>query len=70
MNYRTLACVFPYFLKYSYQSEGHCHDDPNPAKTWVRVFDIDGEFIRRAKAEGVPLEVEKLVQKRIGVRGK
>jgi hypothetical protein len=33
----------------------------------LRIFKIDGEFIREAKAEGVPLEVEKLVQRRIGV---
>jgi hypothetical protein len=36
----------------------------------MRIFKIDGEFIRQAKADGVPLEVEKLVQKRIGVWGK
>jgi len=33
----------------------------------MRIFKIDGAFIREAKAAGVPLEVEKLVQKRIGV---
>jgi hypothetical protein len=33
----------------------------------MRIFKIDGEFIRQAKAEGVPLEVESLVQKRIGI---
>ncbi|HEX6044998.1 MAG TPA: hypothetical protein VFZ22_10955 [Pyrinomonadaceae bacterium] len=33
----------------------------------LRIFKIDGQFIREAKAEGVPLEVEQLVQKRIGV---
>jgi hypothetical protein len=33
----------------------------------LRIFKIDGEFIRSAKAAGVPLEVEKLVQRRIGV---
>jgi hypothetical protein len=36
----------------------------------LRIFKIDGEFIRRAKAAGVPLEVEELVQRRIGVRSK
>jgi hypothetical protein len=36
----------------------------------MRIFKIDGEFIRQAKADGVPLEVEELVQKRIGVRGR
>jgi hypothetical protein len=36
----------------------------------MRIFKIDGEFIRQAGADGVPLEVEKLVQKRIGVRGR
>jgi hypothetical protein len=34
----------------------------------MRIFKIDADFIRRAKADGVPLEVEKLVQRRIGVR--
>jgi hypothetical protein len=33
----------------------------------LRIFKIDGEFIRQAKAAGVPLEVERLVQRRIGV---
>ena len=33
----------------------------------LRIFKIDGQFIREAKAEGVPLEVEQLVQRRIGV---
>jgi hypothetical protein len=33
----------------------------------MRIFKIDSAFIREAKAAGVPLEVEKLVQKRIGV---
>ena len=33
----------------------------------LRIFKIDTEFIRQAKSEGVPLEVEKLVQKRLGV---
>lgn len=36
----------------------------------MRIFKIDGEFIRQAKADGVPLDIEELVQKRIGVRGK
>lgn len=36
----------------------------------MRIFKIDAEFIRQAKAENVPLEVEKLVQKRIGVWNK
>jgi hypothetical protein len=36
----------------------------------MRIFKIDGAFIRQAKSEGVPLEVEKLVQKRIGVYGR
>jgi hypothetical protein len=34
----------------------------------MRIFKIDGEFIRQAKNDGVPLEVEKLVRRRIGVR--
>lgn len=33
----------------------------------LRIFKIDSEFIRQARVEGVPLEVEKLVQRRIGV---
>lgn len=36
----------------------------------MRIFKIDAAFIREARAAGVPLEVEKLVQKRIGVWGK
>jgi hypothetical protein len=32
----------------------------------LRIFKIDGEFIRNAKSEGVPLEVESLVQRRLG----
>ena len=32
-----------------------------------RIFNINAEFIRQARSEGVPMEVEKLVQKRIGV---
>jgi hypothetical protein len=33
----------------------------------LRIFKIDGEFIRQARAENVPIEVENLVQKKIGV---
>lgn len=33
----------------------------------LRIFKIDTEFIRQAKADGVPLEVERLVQRKIGV---
>jgi hypothetical protein len=33
----------------------------------LRIFKIDTEFIRAAKADGVPMEVEKLVQRKIGV---
>ncbi len=33
----------------------------------MKIFNIDAKFIREARSEGVPLEVEKLVQKRIGV---
>ena len=32
-----------------------------------KIFNINSEFIRQARSEGVPMEVEKLVQKRIGV---
>jgi hypothetical protein len=33
----------------------------------LRIFKIDSEFIRQSRAEGIPLEVESLVQRRIGV---
>jgi hypothetical protein len=33
----------------------------------LRIFKIDADYIRRAKADGVPLEVERLVQRKIGV---
>src|SRR4030095_7393286 len=33
----------------------------------LRIFKIDQDFIRQAKADGVPLQVERLVQRRIGV---
>ena len=33
----------------------------------LRIFKIDVDFIRQAKSEGVPIEVEKLVERRIGV---
>lgn len=33
----------------------------------LRIFKIDGEFIRQARAENVPVNVEDLVKKRIGV---
>lgn len=33
----------------------------------MRIFKIDSEFIRQAKADGVPLDVERLVQRRLGV---
>lgn len=33
----------------------------------LRIFKIDREFIRQSKADGVPLDVERLVQRRIGV---
>ena len=36
----------------------------------MKIFKIDSRFIREAKAAGVPLEIEKLVQKRIGVWSK
>jgi len=34
----------------------------------MKIFKLDAEYIRQAKADGTPLEVEELVQKRIGVR--
>jgi hypothetical protein len=33
----------------------------------LRIFKIDGEFIRKAKAEGVDLNVQSLVQRKLGV---
>jgi hypothetical protein len=33
----------------------------------LQIFKIDAEFIRQAKADGVPLQVERLVQRRLGV---
>ena len=33
----------------------------------MKIFNIDAKFIREARSDGVPMEVEKLVQKRIGV---
>ena len=33
----------------------------------LRIFKIDADFIRAAKADGAPLEVERLVQRKIGV---
>lgn len=33
----------------------------------LRIFKIDAEYIRQAKAGGVPLDVERLVQRKIGV---
>jgi hypothetical protein len=33
----------------------------------LRIFKIDAEFIRNAKSEGTPIDVESLVQRRIGV---
>jgi hypothetical protein len=33
----------------------------------LRIFKIDAAYIRQAKADGVPLEVERLVQRKIGV---
>lgn len=32
----------------------------------LRIFKIDGEFIRNAKSEGTPVDVESLVQRRLG----
>jgi hypothetical protein len=34
----------------------------------LRIFKIDANFIRQAKADGVPVEVEKLVERRIFAR--
>src|SRR6185503_7171225 len=33
----------------------------------LRIFKIDAQYIREAKADGVPVEVEQLVQRKIGV---
>jgi hypothetical protein len=34
----------------------------------LRIFNIDSAFIRQARADGVPIEVGRLVERRIGVR--
>lgn len=36
----------------------------------LRIFKIDGEFIRQARADSVPITVEDLVNRRIGVWGR
>jgi hypothetical protein len=36
----------------------------------LRIFNINTDFIRAAKADGIPLEVERLVQRKIGVARK
>jgi hypothetical protein len=36
----------------------------------MRIFKIDAEYIRQAKADGVPLEVERLVQRKLGIARK
>jgi hypothetical protein len=33
----------------------------------LRIFKIDAKYIREARADGVPLDVEELVRRRIGV---
>ena len=33
----------------------------------LKIFKIDAQYIRQTKAEGIPLEVERLVQRKIGV---
>ena len=33
----------------------------------LRIFKVDAQYIREAKADGVPVEVEQLVQRKIGV---
>ena len=33
----------------------------------LRIFKIDSDFVRQSRAQGVPLEVEQLVRRRIGV---
>jgi hypothetical protein len=33
----------------------------------LRIFKIDGEYIRQARAEGARIDVESLVQRKIGV---
>lgn len=34
----------------------------------LRIFKIDSEFLRQAKSEGVPMDVESLVHRKIGVK--
>jgi hypothetical protein len=57
--------VTPEFLR-EVQAEGLTNLSVEDA-TKLRIFKIDGAFIRQAKAENVPLNVETLVQKKIGV---
>lgn len=57
--------VTPEFLR-EVQAEGLTNLSVEDA-TKLRIFKIDAEFIRQAKAENVPLNVETLVQKKIGV---
>ena len=33
----------------------------------LRIFKIDAQYIREAKADGTPMEVEQLVHRKIGV---
>ena len=60
--------VTPEFLR-EVQAEGLTNLSVEDA-TKLRIFKIDAEFIRQARAENVPINVEELVRKRIGVRMK
>ncbi len=60
--------VTPEFIR-EVQSEGLTNLSVEDA-TKLRIFKIDADFIRRARSENVPVNVEDLVKKRIGVWGK
>lgn len=60
--------VTPEFVR-EMQTEGLANLSVEQA-TKLRIFNIDTNFIRQARAENVPINVEALVQKRIGVWSK
>ncbi len=60
--------VTPEFIR-EMQGEGLSNLTVEQA-TKLRIFKIDADFIRKARAENVPVNVESLVQKRIGFWGK
>jgi hypothetical protein len=60
--------VTPEFLR-EVQAEGLTNLDAEEVVK-LRIFKIDGAYIRQARAENVPIEVEALVRKKIGVYSK